>query len=65
MARDPKKLYQKALAGEIRSFTGIDSPYEEPVEAELVLDTEKYNETDCVERLVEAILIRLEGEASL
>ena len=37
--RDPKGLYRKARAGEIRNFTGIDSPYEEPERPELVLDT--------------------------
>ncbi|WP_417768483.1 sulfate adenylyltransferase subunit CysN [Stappia sp.] len=37
--RDPKGLYRKARAGEIRNFTGIDSPYEAPEQAELVLDT--------------------------
>ena len=35
--RDPKGLYKKARAGEIKGFTGIDAPYEEPVAAELVL----------------------------
>jgi bifunctional enzyme CysN/CysC len=38
-ARDPKGLYRKARAGEIRNFTGIDSPYEAPAQAELHLDT--------------------------
>jgi adenylylsulfate kinase len=37
--RDPKGLYKKALAGEITGFTGVDDPYEEPLEAELVLNT--------------------------
>ena len=37
--RDPKGLYAKARAGEIRNFTGIDSPYEAPVSPELVVDT--------------------------
>jgi len=37
-ARDPKGLYKKARAGEIRNFTGIDDPYERPERAELVLD---------------------------
>jgi len=37
--RDPKGLYKKARAGEIKHFTGIDSPYEEPEIAEMVLDT--------------------------
>lgn len=36
--RDPKGLYKKARAGEIKGFTGIDDPYEEPLEPELVLD---------------------------
>lgn len=38
--RDPKGLYKKARAGEIRGFTGIDDPYEAPEKAELVLDTQ-------------------------
>jgi adenylylsulfate kinase len=39
--RDPKGLYKKALAGEMPGFTGVDpdAPYEEPLQAELVLDT--------------------------
>jgi bifunctional enzyme CysN/CysC len=37
--RDVKGLYAKARAGELPNFTGIDSPYEEPEHAELVLDT--------------------------
>jgi len=38
--RDPKGLYKKAEAGEIKDFTGIDSPYEEPDEPEIVLETD-------------------------
>jgi adenylylsulfate kinase len=38
-SRDPKGLYKKARAGEIKEFTGIDAPYEEPLNAELVIDT--------------------------
>ena len=37
IARDPKGLYKRALAGEIRNFTGIDQPYERPEAAEIVL----------------------------
>ncbi|MFH1690581.1 MAG: adenylyl-sulfate kinase, partial [Candidatus Eisenbacteria bacterium] len=37
--RDPKGLYKKALAGEIKGFTGIDDPYEEPVKPEVVVNT--------------------------
>ena len=36
MQRDPKGLYEKARAGEIKNFTGISSPYEEPEHAEIV-----------------------------
>src|SRR5215218_8885301 len=39
--RDPKGLYKKARAGEIKNFTGLDDPYEAPENAELVLATEK------------------------
>jgi bifunctional enzyme CysN/CysC len=35
--RDPKGLYKRALAGEIKNFTGIDQPYEAPEHAEIVL----------------------------
>ena len=38
--RDPKGLYKRALRGEIPHFTGISDPYEEPVNPELVIDTE-------------------------
>lgn len=38
--RDPKGLYKKARAGELKGFTGIDDPYEAPENAELVIDTE-------------------------
>ena len=39
-ARDPKGLYKKARAGEIKGFTGIDAPYEAPEQGELVLDSD-------------------------
>lgn len=39
--RDPKGLYKKARAGQLKGFTGIDDPYEEPTAAELVLRTDK------------------------
>ncbi|QQX79442.1 adenylyl-sulfate kinase [Shewanella sp. KX20019] len=40
-ARDPKGLYKKARAGEIKEFTGISAPYETPIAAELTIDTSK------------------------
>jgi len=39
--RDPHGLYKKALAGEIRHFTGISDPYEEPLEPEIIVDTDQ------------------------
>lgn len=47
-ARDPKGLYRKARAGLLPDFTGIDSPYEPPENADLVLDTERADIDDCV-----------------
>lgn len=41
-ARDPKGLYKKARAGQIKGFTGIDAPYEAPEKPELVLDSDKF-----------------------
>ncbi len=44
--RDTKGLYKKARAGEIKGFTGIDAPYEEPDNAELTLDTSELSVED-------------------
>jgi len=41
MSRDIKGMYQKAIRGEIKEFTGISDPYEEPLNPELVLETDK------------------------
>ncbi|MCX8161133.1 MAG: adenylyl-sulfate kinase [Candidatus Saccharicenans sp.] len=41
MSRDVKGMYQKAIRGEIKEFTGISDPYEEPVNPELVLETDR------------------------
>ncbi len=41
--RDPKGLYKKARAGEIKEFTGISAPYEEPLNPELAVDTDKHD----------------------
>ncbi|MEE9488763.1 MAG: adenylyl-sulfate kinase [Candidatus Brocadiales bacterium] len=50
--RDVKGLYQKALAGEIKGFTGIDDPYEEPLNPELTLHTDKESEEESVQRVM-------------
>jgi adenylylsulfate kinase len=50
--RDPKGLYKKARNGEIRDFTGIDSPYEEPYSPELVIETHLYSIEECAEQVI-------------
>jgi bifunctional enzyme CysN/CysC len=57
--RDPKQLYRKARAGEIRGFTGLDAPYETPENPELVLATGETNVELCLERLLDFLLPRL------
>lgn len=59
--RDPKGLYKKALAGELKNFTGIDDPYEPPLNAELIIDTETSNP----EESAQAILRYLEAHGYL
>lgn len=50
--RDPKGLYKKARAGQIKEFTGIDDPYEEPTNAEIVIDTESLSPDQAAERVL-------------
>jgi adenylylsulfate kinase len=56
--RDPKGLYQKAKQGEIKEFTGVSAPYEEPLDPEIVLETDKL----AVEESVIKILDYLENK---
>ena len=56
--RDVKGLYEKAFKGEIKEFTGVNDPYEEPTDPELVLDTEAHSPEESAE-LVVAELARL------
>jgi adenylylsulfate kinase len=53
--RDPKGLYKKARAGEIKGFTGIDDPYEEPLKPELHIKTHELSVEQSVEALLEAL----------
>ncbi|MGA1823721.1 MAG: adenylyl-sulfate kinase [bacterium] len=50
--RDPKGLYKKARSGEIKEFTGISAPYEEPLQPELVIDTGKLDVSQSTEMVV-------------
>ena len=56
--RDVKGLYKKARAGEIRFFTGIDSPYEAPYSPELILNTNELSINDCVNKVVDLLIKR-------
>src|SRR6184192_957630 len=57
--RDPKNLYKKARAGEIREFTGIDAPYELPVDPEIVVQTHQLSVEESVAAILEGLLPRL------
>jgi bifunctional enzyme CysN/CysC len=55
-ARDVKGLYKKARAGQLKNFTGIDSPYEPPTAAELRIDTTKMTPEEAVDLIVETLI---------
>jgi adenylylsulfate kinase len=55
MKRDVKGMYQKALEGKIKHFTGVDDPYEEPEHPDLILDTETESVEDSVKKVVQII----------
>ena len=54
-ARDVKGLYRKARAGELKNFTGVDSPYEPPEHPEIRIDTEKTSAAEAAEQIVAAL----------
>jgi adenylylsulfate kinase len=56
--RDVKGHYKKAKAGEIKEFTGISSPYEEPAHPDLVLTTDTMSVDECVDAVVELLRAR-------
>lgn len=53
--RDVKGLYQKARAGEIKGFTGVDDPYEEPLNPEVVCETENETPEESAEKVVKRL----------
>ncbi len=57
--RDPKSLYKKARAGEIRDFTGIDAPYQAPEDPEIVVHTDQQTVDESVTTVLEQLLPRL------
>lgn len=54
-ARDYKGLYEKARRGEIKNLTGVNDPYEEPGDADLVLDTEKESPEQSADRVMDVL----------
>ncbi len=50
--RDVKGMYKKAIAGEIKNFTGISDPFEEPENPELIVETDKESEEACVQKII-------------
>lgn len=54
--RDPKQLYAKARRGEIKDFTGIDSPYENPLEPELTIQSHKVTIEEAVKEIADYLV---------
>jgi adenylylsulfate kinase len=50
--RDVKGLYKKALAGEIKNYTGVDDPYEEPLNPEVILETDQETHEESVAKII-------------
>ncbi len=53
--RDVKGMYKKARQGEMINFTGISAPFEEPLNADIVVDTEHYSEEECVKEILQKL----------
>lgn len=56
--RDTKGLYQKARRGELKDFTGIDSPYEPPQHPDVIIDTQDKSVSDCVQLIIEKVQLK-------
>lgn len=56
--RDPKGLYAKVAAGEVKQFTGKDSAFEEPESPDLIIDTEAFSEEECLSQLLDAVIMK-------
>ncbi|RLD35813.1 MAG: adenylyl-sulfate kinase [Bacteroidetes bacterium] len=54
--RDTKGLYEKARKGEIKNFTGIDAPFDKPMDADIVLHTDKLSVKECVDVCLQHIV---------
>jgi bifunctional enzyme CysN/CysC len=61
--RDPKGLYAKARAHEIKEFTGVSAPYEHPLQPELELRTDRLSAAECVAKILECLEVQDGGSA--
>jgi len=57
-ARDVKGMYKRARAGEIKNYTGIDSPYEEPKDPELIINTDRESLEKSVNKVIDFLYYR-------
>jgi len=55
-SRDPKGLYKKARAGELKNFTGIDDPYEAPTNPDVVIETHKLSVEESCDKLIDFLI---------
>jgi len=63
--RDVKGLYEKAFSGEIKEFTGVSDPYEEPLQPEVTLDTEAESPEESAKKVLAFIDSRVEAAAGV
>jgi adenylylsulfate kinase len=56
--RDIKGLYKKARNNEIKNFTGVNDPYEEPPNPDVFIDTEKYTIEECVSKILDFLKLK-------
>lgn len=61
--RDPKGMYKKAINGEIKEFTGISAPYEEPEFPEIILQTDQMSVDECIKKIMD--YLRMNGYLTL
>jgi len=54
----PKNIYAKALAGESKTVPGVGVPYEEPLNPEIIVDSDKLNPEECAERILKVLVER-------
>jgi adenylylsulfate kinase len=56
--RDPKGLYKQAREGKIENFTGVNHPFQEPLDPDIIVDTERNSPDECVEEILDALETR-------